>query len=181
VLKAMDIDLEAVRIAAAGRRRVLRIIVDSDGGVSLDDIAEVSREVSARLDARNAMGDAPYTLEVSSPGVDRPLTQPRHWRRAIGRLVAVALTEEDHPSQREAPGSPVDHEARVIDADQQSVTLEIGGAQRTVSYSQLGPGRVQVEFGRLPEEDDADPAGLGDPDGPDESWNGPDEEGPDGH
>ncbi|HUZ55827.1 MAG TPA: ribosome maturation factor RimP [Streptosporangiaceae bacterium] len=181
VLKAMDIDLEAVKIAAAGRRRVLRIIVDADGGVSLDDIAEVSREVSARLDARNAMGDAPYTLEVSSPGVDRPLTQPRHWRRAIGRLVVVALTEEDHPSQREAPDGPVDQEARVIDADQQSVTLEIGGAQRTVSYSRLGPGRVQVEFGRLPEEDDADPAGLGDPSGQDESWNGPDEEGPDGH
>jgi ribosome maturation factor RimP len=174
VLKAMDIDLEAVKIAAAGRRRVLRIIVDADGGVSLDDIAEVSREVSARLDARNAMGDAPYTLEVSSPGVDRPLTLPRHWRRAIGRLVVVALTEEDQPSRREEPGSPVDHEARVIDADQQSVTLEIGDAQRTVSYRQLGPGRVQVEFGRLPDEDDADPAGFGDP-------SGPDEEGPDGH
>jgi ribosome maturation factor RimP len=174
VLKAMEIDLEAVKVAAAGRRRVLRIIVDADGGVSLDDIAEVSREVSARLDARNAMGDAPYTLEVSSPGVDRPLTLPRHWRRAIGRLVVVALTEEDHPSRREAPGSPVDHEARVIDADQQGVTLEIGGAQRTVGYSQLGPGRVQVEFGRLPDEDDADPAGFGDP-------SGPDEEGPDGH
>ena len=181
VLKAMDIDLEAVRIAAAGRRRVLRIIVDADGGVSLDDIAEVSREVSARLDARNAMGDAPYTLEVSSPGVDRPLTQPRHWRRAIGRLVIVALTEEDHPARRQAPGGPVDHEARVIDADQESVTLEIGGAQRRVSYAGLGPGRVQVEFARLPEEDDADPAGLGDPAGLDESWNGPDEEGPDGH
>ncbi len=154
VLKAMDIDLEAIKVAAAGRRRVLRIIVDADGGVSLDDIAEVSREVSARLDARNAMGDAPYTLEVSSPGVDRPLTQPRHWRRAIGRLVVVALTEDDHPSQREAPGSPVDHEARVIDADLQSVTLEIGEAQRTVSYHSSGR---------------------------DESWNGPDEEGPDGH
>jgi ribosome maturation factor RimP len=181
VLKAMDIDLEAVKIAAAGRRRILRIVVDADGGVSLDDIAEISREVSARLDARNAMGDAPYTLEVSSPGVDRPLTQPRHWRRAIGRLVLVALTDEDHPSQREPADGPVDHEARVIDADQQSVTLEIGGAQRTVSYSQLGPGRVQVEFGRLPEEDDAEPVGLGDPSGPDESWNRPDEEGPDGH
>jgi len=181
VLKAMDIDLEGVKIAAAGRRRVLRIIVDADGGVSLDDIAEVSREVAARLDARNAMGDAPYTLEVTSPGVDRPLTQPRHWRRAIGRLVVVAVTEEDHPSRQESPGSPVDHEARVIDADQQSVTLEIGGAQRTVSYSLLGPGRVQVEFGRLPEDDDADPAGPGDPSSPDESRNGPDEEGPDGH
>ena len=178
----MDLDLELVKIATAGRRRVLRIIVDSDGGVSLDDIAEVSREVSARLDAKNAMGDAPYTLEVSSPGIDRPLTQPRHWRRAIGRLVAVALTSEDHHPQRDVPAGPVDHEARVIDADQESVTLEIGGVQRTVSYSELGPGRVQVEFGRLPDEDAADPAAdSGDLSGLDESWNGPDEEGPDGH
>jgi ribosome maturation factor RimP len=176
VLHALEMDLEAVKIATAGRRRVLRIIVDGDGGVSLDDIAEVSREVSARLDARNAMGDAPYTLEVSSPGVDRPLTQPRHWRRAIGRLVSVPLADQDHDSRRDAPESPVAHEARVIDADQERVTLEIDGAQRTVRYSELGPGRVQVEFGRLVDEDD-----LGESGDSGESNGGPDEEGPDGH
>lgn len=182
VLHAMEMDLEAVKIATAGRRRVLRIIVDADGGVSLDDIAEVSREVSARLDAKNAMGDGPYTLEVSSPGVDRPLTQPRHWRRAIGRLVVVPLTGKDRDSLRDAPDGPVSHAARVIDADQESVTLEIDGAQRTVSYSELGPGRVQVEFGRLAEDDDAEEAaGAGDLGAFDESWDGPDEEGPDGH
>jgi ribosome maturation factor RimP len=175
-------DLEAVKIGTAGRRRVLRIIVDADGGVSLDDIAEVSREVSARLDAKNAMGDAPYTLEVSSPGVDRPLTQPRHWRRAIGRLVIVPLADQDHDSQRDAPESPVGHEARVIDADQERVTLEIDGAQRTARYSELGPGRVQVEFGRLPDEDGLDEApGVGDPSNSGEPTGGPDEEEPDGH
>src|SRR5260370_33635790 len=107
VLHAMDMDLEAVKIAIAGRRRVLRIIVDADGGVSLDDIAEVSREVSARLDAKNAMGDAPYTLEVSSPGGDRPLTEPRHWRRAIGRLGGVPLTDQDHHYPRDPPADPL--------------------------------------------------------------------------
>ena len=156
VLRALEMDLEAVKITTAGRRRVLRIIVDADGGVSLDDIAEVSREVSARLDAKNAMGDAPYTLEVSSPGVDRPLTQPRHWRRAIGRLVIVPLAGEGTDSERGAPVRPVDLEARVIDADQERVTLEIDGTQRTVRYSELGPGRVQVEFGRLPDEEGPD-------------------------
>ncbi len=99
VLHALDMDLEAVKVTAAGRRRVLRIIVDADGGVDLDDIAEVSREVSAKLDATNAMDDAPYTLEVSSPGVDRPLTQPRHWRRAIGRLVIVAVAGDEQPGR----------------------------------------------------------------------------------
>lgn len=192
VLHAMDIDLEAVKIARAGRRRVLRVIVDADGGVSLDDIAEVSREISARLDAKDAMGDAPYTLEVSSPGVDRPLTQPRHWRRAIGRLVAVPMTGPVHFSQQDSPTDPVTQTGRVIDADQERVTLEIDGVQRVVSYGELGPGRVQIEFGRLSDDgdiDEADGAGdagnsgaggpravPGDPPGP-----APDEEGPDGH
>jgi ribosome maturation factor RimP len=182
VLHALEMDLEAVKIATAGRRRVLRIIVDADGGVSLDDIAEVSREVSAQLDAKNAMGDAPYTLEVSSPGVDRPLTQPRHWRRAIGRLVIVPLAGQDTDSRRDAPVRPVENEARVIDADQDRVTLEIDGRQRTVSYGELGPGRVQVEFGRLPDEDDLDEApGVGEPSDSGDPTGGPDEEGPDGH
>jgi len=163
VVHAMEIDLEGVRITTAGRRRVLRVIVDADGGVSLDDIAEVSREISARLDAKNTMGDAPYTLEVSSPGIDRPLTQPRHWRRAIGRLVIVEVTENDHDSQQGSPASPVTLTARVIDADHDRVTLEADDAKRTVNYGDLGPGRVQVEFGRLSDGED------------------PDEEGPDGH
>lgn len=163
VLHAMDIDLETVKISRAGRRRVLRVIIDADGGVSLDDIAEVSREISARLDAKNAMGDAPYTLEVSSPGVDRPLTQPRHWRRAIGRLVVVPLTDDNTDVEQDSPADPGTLTARVLDADQESVTLEIDGSQRTVRYGDLGPGRVQVEFGRLSDEED------------------PDEEGPDGH
>src|ERR1700677_2152222 len=92
VVAAAGMDLEAVRMTVAGRRRLLRIVVDSDHGVSLDDAADVSREISAVLDAGNALGDVPYTLEVSSPGVDRPLTEPRHWRRARGRLVKVEGT-----------------------------------------------------------------------------------------
>lgn len=165
VLTAMDIDLEAVKITSAGRRVVLRIVVDADGGVSLDDIAEVSREVSAKLDAKNAMGEAPYTLEVTSPGVDRPLTQPRHWRRATGRLVVVPLIAKDQNSERQAHAGLVEYLGRIIDVDQDRVTLEIDGARRTFSLSELGPGRVQVEFGRLDEVDDADDSSKEEPDG----------------
>ena len=89
VVAAAGMDLESVRVTAAGRRRLLRVVVDSDRGVSLDDAAAVSRELSAALDTVAVMGDFPYTLEVSSPGVDRPLTDNRHWRRAVGRLVQV--------------------------------------------------------------------------------------------
>src|SRR5271166_3227638 len=158
VIHAMDMDLEGIRVTSAGRRRVLRVFVDSDGGVSLDDIALASRELSIKLDNSAEMGDQPYTLEVSSPGVDRPLTQPRHWRRAAGRLVAVQVHGQDQDSERNATDHPVATQARVIDADQDRVTLEVDGAKRTFSYAELGPGRVQVEFARLDEADDADGA-----------------------
>src|SRR6202050_5383547 len=89
VVAAAGMDLEAVRVTAAGRRRLLRVVVDSDLGVSLDDAAAISRKLSAALDTVAVMGDFPYTLEVSSPGVDRPLTAPRHWGRAGGGVVQV--------------------------------------------------------------------------------------------
>jgi ribosome maturation factor RimP len=188
VLAAMEIDLEAVKVSSAGRRTVLRIVVDADGGISLDDIAEVSREVSARLDAKDAMGEEPYTLEVTSPGVDRPLTQPRHWRRSVGRLVIVSLNSKDDDKKRIATADPAEIKGRIINADQDSLTLEVDGARRSFGFGELGPGRVQVEFGRLDEIDDVD----GRPDDysdADDSWqggdtadgSGPDEEGLDGH
>ena len=77
VVAAAGMDLESVRMSVAGKRRLLRIVVDGDHGVSLDDAADVSREISAMLDEANALGEVPYTLEVSSPGVDRPLTEPQ--------------------------------------------------------------------------------------------------------
>src|SRR3954451_21966512 len=89
LVTAAGYDLEDVSVTAAGRRSVVRVIVDRDGGVDLDAVAEVSRALSAGLDESDVMGEAPYVLEVSSPGVDRALTEPRHWRRAIGRRVRV--------------------------------------------------------------------------------------------
>jgi ribosome maturation factor RimP len=141
VASAAGMDLESVRVTMAGRRRLLRVVVDSDHGVSLDDAADVSREVSAALDATDVMGDVPYTLEVSSPGVDRPLTEPRHWRRAAGRLVRVKT------------GTAGTVQGRVVAADTDGVTLDVEGAARRFGYGDLGAGAVQVEFGRMPEAD----------------------------
>jgi ribosome maturation factor RimP len=81
------------------------------------------------------MGDFPYTLEVSSPGVDRPLTDPRHWRRAVGRLVQVTADDAGTIS------------GRVVAADSDGVTLDVEGARRRFGYPALGAGAVQVEFG----------------------------------
>jgi ribosome maturation factor RimP len=143
VVHALGMDLEGIRVTSAGRRRILRVVVDADGGVSLDDIAIASRELSVRLDSTPEMGDAmgeqPYTLEVSSPGVDRPLTQPRHWRRAIGRLVVAPLTGNGAATA----------EGRIAGTDESGVTLEHAGEARAFSYADLGPGRVQVEFGHF--------------------------------
>jgi ribosome maturation factor RimP len=136
-VNAAGMDLESVRVSAAGRRRLLRVVVDADKGVSLDDAAAVSRELSAVLDAVGVMGDFPYTLEVSSPGVDRPLTEPRHWRRAAGRLVNVKVADDG-----------VVH-GRVVSADPEGVVLDVDGARRRFGYAKLGPGAIQVEFGRL--------------------------------
>jgi ribosome maturation factor RimP len=135
VIAAAGMDLESVRVSAAGRRRLLRVVVDSDRGVSLDDAAAISRKLSAALDAAPVMGDFPYTLEVSSPGVDRPLTDPRHWRRAVGRLVQVTA----------ADAGPIS--GRVLAADADGVTLDVAGDHRRFGYAALGAGAIQVEFG----------------------------------
>jgi ribosome maturation factor RimP len=138
VVAAAGMDLESVRVSAAGRRRLLRVVVDSDQGVSLDDAAAISRQLSGALDTDAVMGDFPYTLEVSSPGVDRPLIDPRHWRRAVGRLVQVTATDG---GQSEAISG------RVVAADSDGVILESGEVRRRFGYAALGAGAVQVEFG----------------------------------
>jgi ribosome maturation factor RimP len=150
VVRAAGMDLESVRVSPAGRRRLLKLVVDADGGVGLEAIAEVSREVAVRLDASGVMGEVPYTLEVSSPGVDRPLTEPRHWRRAQGRLVSapLAVAGEDDPGRTGAPRRPPTLQGRILVAGETSVTLDIDGDQVELDYVELGPGQVQVEFGR---------------------------------
>jgi ribosome maturation factor RimP len=150
VVAGAGYDLEELTVSRAGRRYLVRLIVDSDSGVSLDAIAEVSRAVSKALDeAEEAGGEllaGEYQLEVSSPGVDRPLTHPRHWRRNRGRLVKVTVA-----------GRQVT--ARVMDPDETGVVFDFDAARR-VPYAELGPGRVQIEFHRIGEAADEDgPAG----------------------
>jgi len=157
VVEAAGYDLEELSVSRAGRRHVLRITVDGEHGISLDAVADLSREISAALDGAEESGgefsEREYVLEVSSPGVDRPLSQPRHWQRNIGRLVAVTVGE------RQLTG-------RVTAADDAGVTLEINGKAHGYGYPELGPGRVQIEFGRLEELADEDLAEF--PDDPDE-------------
>jgi ribosome maturation factor RimP len=135
-LLAVGLDVEAIELTPAGRRRLLRVAVDKDGGVTLDDIAEATRVVSRVLDESDAMGEQPYTLEVTSPGVDRPLTLPRHWRRNQGRLVKVSLSGGETVTGRITGG-----------ADGQ-VTLDVDGSKRAVPLDDVAKARVQIEFNR---------------------------------
>lgn len=168
-MAAVGYDLEDVSVARAGRRHVVRIIVDGDGGINLDAVAEVSRAISAALDlAEETSGDlvaGEYQLEVSSPGVDRPLTLPRHWRRNVGRLVKVtaAGTGQPAPEQRSPDPRPDARQSaerqvtgRVVAADAERVRFDLDGRFAEWAYADLGPGRVQVEFNRLDEVADED-------------------------
>ncbi len=149
VVAAAGLDLEQCAVTPAGRRRVLRVVVDKDGGVTLDDIAEVSQQLSARLDEEDPLGGQPYTLEVTSPGVDRPLTLPRHWRRASGRLVRATLTD----------GSALT--GRVVDAGEDAVSLDVDGRRRELPLADVARATVEVEFRRSDDTDvDTDEAGT---------------------
>lgn len=153
VVEGTGHDLEDVTVTAAGRRSVVRVVVDRDGGVDLDDVAEVSRAVSEALDALDAaepgaLGST-YVLEVTSPGVDRPLTAPRHWRRNAGRRVRAVLRDG------------TDVTGRVVAADDGEdggLLLDVDGGQRRLAYGELTRGEVQVEFSRT---------AVGDRSGPD--------------
>jgi len=140
VVADLGLDLEGVDVTAAGRRRRDCIVVDRDGGIDLDAVADVSKSVSDVLDASNVLGDAPYVLEVTSPGVDRPLTEPRHWRRARQRLVACQMTD----------GRTI--EGRVIESDDHTVTVDTTDGRVTFPMSEVSQARVQIEFRRQEDE-----------------------------
>ena len=135
-LSALGLDVEAVELTPAGKRRILRVALDSDGGVTLDDVADATRAISQVLDASDVMGEQPYTLEVTSRGVDRPLTLPRHWRRNVDRLVKVTTTDGETVT------------GRITGSDEEAATLDVDGAQREVAYADVAKALVQVEFNR---------------------------------
>jgi ribosome maturation factor RimP len=160
----VGLDLEEIQVSQAGKRRRLQVVLDADEGVSLDAVAELSREFGTALDESDVMGDGEYVLEVGSPGVDRPLTHPRHWRRAVGRLVHARLVDG-------VPGGEVT--GRVLESDDDGVAdggvlLEIPPAkgrgkpaERRLAYTEIAKARVQVEFSRK-EDKQSDASAEGD-------------------
>ena len=139
---AAGVDLEDLQIQQAGRREIVRVVVDCDGGVNLDLVAELSQLCSAALEAEplSSQFAGTYVLEVTSPGVDRPLTEPRHWRRAVGRLVQVQMRDG------------ADISGRLTEVQGDALTIDVLEGKTYVSksipLSLVELGRVQVEFNR---------------------------------
>ncbi|MGW0844119.1 ribosome maturation factor RimP [Streptomyces sp. NPDC002787] len=150
LVRSQGLDLEEIAVDSVGRKRVLRVVVDSDEGADLDAVADVSRALSAKLDETDAMGQAEYTLEVGTPGAERALTEHRHYRRAVDRLVKFALHED---------GELI---ARILTVDDDGLDLEVPGVKgrkattRRLAFDEIDKARVQVEFNRKDKKDKKD-------------------------
>jgi ribosome maturation factor RimP len=135
-------DVEDVAVRAAGKRQLVQVAVDKDGGVTLDDVADATRAVSAALDEADPISGA-YVLEVTSRGVDAPLTLPRHWRRNASRLVRATLRD----------GGSVLGRIQAAD-DEGAEVLTENDEQTRVTFADVATARIQVEFKRTDDEED---------------------------
>jgi ribosome maturation factor RimP len=150
-LAEIGLDVEAVEITPAGKRRVLRVALDSDGGLTLDEVAAATKMIDTILETEgphggsDVMGQQPYTLEVTSRGVDRPLTLPRHWRRNEGRLVKATTSDAD--------GVASEVVGRIGASDDSGVTLDVDGTEVHLAYADIAKALVQIEFNRTADRD----------------------------
>jgi len=129
--------LEDVTVTPVGKRRLVSVVVDCENRKpSLDEVTVVSTEVSSILDSYSLMGDMPFTLEVTTPGVDRPLTELRHWRKNVGRLVKIT------------PVTGEKYVARIIAVNPRDVVLESQGKEINVPFADITRAQIEVEFNR---------------------------------
>lgn len=129
----MGLDLEDVEIKSAGKHSIVQVSIDKDGGINLDEVAQISNQISEALDAKDVLGEKPYTLEVGSPGIERALTLPRHWRRNNGRLVKINFGSNSEIG-------------RIIESDEEKVSLEVKGKTRSINFDKIDKAFIQVEF-----------------------------------
>jgi ribosome maturation factor RimP len=122
--------LEDITITSAGRRSMLTVIVDGDTHLSLDQVTVATKAISEIVENIQSLGQAPFTLEVTSPGLDLPLTKPRHWRKNIDRLVSIVLLDG-----KEIKG-------RVKDATEISATVD----EQVVKFSDIKRATLEIEF-----------------------------------
>jgi ribosome maturation factor RimP len=140
IILEADLFLEALQISSAGKHRVIRILVDRRDPripLSLDEVTAVTKPISASLDSLSALGEHPFTLEVSSPGVDFPLSLPRHWVKNQNRLAAITLKTGEK------------YIGRITSSDETSATITIEGKKvetRTVAFEDISHANIEIEF-----------------------------------
>ena len=132
--------LEDVHVATPGSHRIVTCIVDGDASLNLDQVTTVSRVISELLDEAAFMGETPFTLEVTSPGVDRPLTKPRHFAKNIDRLLKIVKLDGSEVTGRIL--SNTDHDVTL------TVTVKKETLEQTVSLSEIKRAVVEIEFNR---------------------------------
>ena len=129
--------LEDVTVTPVGKRRLVSVVIDCENrNPSLDEVTVVSKEVSSILDSYSLMGDMPFTLEVTTPGVDRPLTAERHWRKNIGRLVKITLNNGDVVT------------GRLSALDNSEVSLTLPKTEQKISRADIKRAVIEIEFNR---------------------------------
>ena len=132
--------LEDVHVATPGSHRIVACIVDGDASLNLDQVTSVSRVISELLDEAAFMGETPFTLEVTSPGVDRPLTQPRHFAKNVSRLLKIIKLD----------GSEVT--GRILSNTDKDVTLTVAVKKETreevITLADIKRAVVEIEFNR---------------------------------
>ena len=129
--------LEEVSVTPVGKRRLISVVVDCENrNPSLDEVTVVSKEVSSILDTYSQLGEMPFTLEVTTPGIDRPLTELRHWKKNIGRLVKIT------------PNTGEKYVARINEVLPREVVLELKNQESKVQFSDIARAQIEVEFNR---------------------------------
>jgi ribosome maturation factor RimP len=129
-LEALGFYLEDVTIISAGRRSMLTIIVDGDTHLSLDQVTSATKAIGEIVESVQSLGETPFTLEVTSPGLDRPLTKVRHWQKNINRLVKVVLLD----------GSEI--KGRIKDVSEVSARVD----EKNFNYSDVKRATLEIEF-----------------------------------
>lgn len=137
ILAERGLELDALEVTPVGRRRLLRITVDGDGpaghGPLLDDISGAAAQISAALDTSPAAGDAPFTLEVTSRGVSKPLTDPKHYRRNVSRLVKLWLVDGEITG-------------RIVSVTDETLAIDVDDKPREFRLVDISKAVVQVEM-----------------------------------
>ncbi|MFM7451205.1 MAG: ribosome maturation factor RimP [Actinomycetota bacterium] len=138
VVKASGLLLEEIKVIPVGRSRIISVMVDhEERNLNLDEVAASSRVISEILENYSQLGDNPFTLEVTSPGVDRPLVKAYQWKKNLGRLISIVKVD----------GEKLIGRLKSLDFD--SASLEVKSGKVSILFSDIKRATVEIKFNRI--------------------------------